>query len=269
MNLKTLLLILAAGLPCAAQQEVRLEQLDLSAVKHLAPPMGYPAKAAQSVAGKPITIKGAVFEHGVGLHSGSTMVVDLHGQAEKFSAKAALDDARMPLPKPLPGSTVPNGLQNHPGTATVEIWLDGKRAADTGPLRRGTVPKPIAADLHGVKRMTIIVTDAGRWPYNNPVDLADAVITMQAGASSKPAAVKVPADPQPAIAARRCHASGHSRPARCGRLNRAAVSLSDSRDGRGHAAFRRFPSSRRTETRCADRDPHRGAGGARDHGGAP
>jgi alpha-galactosidase len=185
------------ALPCVARQEFRLEQLDLSAVKSLAPPMGFPAKAAQSVAGKPLTMRGVAYQHGVGLHSGSTLVIDLHGQAEKFSAKAGVDDAAMPLPKPLPGSAMPRGLERHPGTATVEIWLDGKRAVDSGMLRRGTAPKEITADLHGVRRMTIIVTDAGRWPYNNPLDLANAVITMQSG---KPAAARVAPDPVPAVA---------------------------------------------------------------------
>jgi alpha-galactosidase len=200
MNLRILFILLAAGLPCAAQRDVRLEELDLKLVKSLTPPMGWPAKAAQSVAGKPLTMKGSVYQHGVGLHSGSTMVVDLRGQAEKFSAKAGVDDERMPLPQALPGSAVPRGLQNHPGTATVEIWLDGKLVAQAGPLRRGAEPKPISADLRGGKRMTILITDGGRWPYNNPVDLADAAIVMQ-GASAKPAAVAVPHDPLPVIAA--------------------------------------------------------------------
>src|SRR5581483_4950575 len=163
------------------------------------PPMGFPAKAAQSVAGKPLSIKRTVYEHGVGLHSGSRMIVDLHGQAEKFTAKAGMDDERMPLPKALPNSALPRGLERHPGTATVEIWLDGKHAADTGPLRRNTDPKAITADLRGARRMTIIVTDAGRWPYNNPVDLLDAVIVMQGNA--KPVAAAVPPEPAPAIAA--------------------------------------------------------------------
>src|SRR5689334_5622468 len=111
--------IISTIAPCAGWQEIRLETLDLTAVKTLAPPMGYPAKAAQSVAGKPLTIKGAVYAHGVGLHSGSTMTIDLHRQAEKFSAKAGVDDAPLPLAKPLPGSAVPRGLERHPGTATV------------------------------------------------------------------------------------------------------------------------------------------------------
>jgi alpha-galactosidase len=197
MNLRTLFILICAALPCAAQREVRLEELNLKLVKSLAPPMGWPAKAAQSVAGKPLTMRRTVYEHGVGLHSGSTMVVDLHGQAGKFSAKAGLDDGRMPLPKALPGSAMPKGLERHPGTATVEIWLDGKRVVDSGPLRRNAEPKPIEADLRGAKRMRIVVTDAGRWPYNNPVDLADAAVVMHGAA--KPAAVAVPQDPVPTI----------------------------------------------------------------------
>src|SRR5215472_9347749 len=107
MNPRILFILIAAALPCAAQREIRLEELDLKLVKSLPPPMGWPAKAAQSVAGKPLTIKRTAYAHGVGLHSGSTMVVDLRGQAEKFTAKAGMDDERMPLPKALPGSAMP------------------------------------------------------------------------------------------------------------------------------------------------------------------
>ena len=181
-------------------EAVRLETLDLSKMKALAPPMGYPARAAASVAGKPLTIKGQVYAHGVGTHSGSRLVVDLGGEAEKFSALAGVDDAAMPLPNPLPGSAVPRGLQNHPGIASFEVWVDGKQAVETGPVRRGAEPKAISADLRGAKRMTLIVTDGGRWPYNNPADLADAMIVMKPGARSKPVALAIPDEARPPIA---------------------------------------------------------------------
>lgn len=179
---------------------MRLETLDLSKLKGLPPPMGYPARAAASVAGKPLTIKGQVYAHGVGTHSGSRLDVDLRGEAEKFSALFGVDDAAMPLPNPLPGSAVPRGLQNHPGMATLEVWVDGKQALETGPVRRGADPKPVSVDLRGAKRMTLIVTDGGRWPYNNPADLAEAVIVLKAGARSKPAAPAISEEPRPPIA---------------------------------------------------------------------
>jgi hypothetical protein len=54
-----------------AQTAIPLEQLDLAKATSFASPMGYPANASRSVAGQPLTMKGKVYEHGVGLHSGS------------------------------------------------------------------------------------------------------------------------------------------------------------------------------------------------------
>jgi alpha-galactosidase len=178
---------------------VWLESLDLGKVKSFAPPLGYPAKAAQSVAGKPLTMKGVVYPHGVGMHSGSKMLIDLHGEAESFAALVGVDDAMLPLAKPLPGAAVPRGLQNHPGTAAIQVWVDGKLAAEKDKLRRGGNVESISVDLRGARRMVLVVSDGGRWPYNNPADLAGAAIVMKAGAKTRPEALPVPTEREPEI----------------------------------------------------------------------
>jgi alpha-galactosidase len=191
-----LLLGFCAGV-LLAQAPIPLETLDLSKVSVLPSPMGYPAKAGRSVADKPLTMRGKKYEHGVGLHSGSKMLIDLHGQATQFAALAGVDEAKLLIPPPLPGAAVPKGLQNHPGLATLEVWVDGKRVYDSGVMRRGTEPKNVSVDLTGAKQLLLVATDGGRWPYNNPLDLADASIGMKAG---KPETLSVPVDPPPAIA---------------------------------------------------------------------
>lgn len=190
-------IFLAIPFGASAQADgILLERLDLTRIKSLAPPMGFPATAARSVTGAPLTMKGVVYPHGVGTHSGSRMAIDLGGEAEKFVATVGVDDTPTALPNPLPGSAVPQGLQRHPGTATVEIWLDGKPVFDTGALRRGGEPKAVSVDLSGAKKMTLIMTDAGRWPYNNPIDLAGATIVMKPGARSKPKTLAIPDPPR-------------------------------------------------------------------------
>ena len=179
--------LLAAGI-VAAQTPVPLEQLDLGKATTLPAPMGYPAQAGKSVANESLRVHEKTYEHGVGLHSGTKLLIDLHGQAASFTALAGLDDARLAIPKPLPGATIPNGLQNHPGLATLEVWLDNKKAYDSGILRRGAAPKNVDVDLTGAQRMLLVVTDGGRWPYNNPLDLIDARITMKSG---KPEALPI------------------------------------------------------------------------------
>ena len=86
-----------------AQTAVPLETLDLAKVAALASPMGYPARAGRSVADQPLTLRGKIYEHGVGLHSGSRMLIDLHGQAQQFTALAGVDEAKLAIPAPLPG----------------------------------------------------------------------------------------------------------------------------------------------------------------------
>src|SRR5579883_2982575 len=103
----------------SAQTSVPLEQLELGKATHFDAPMGYPAKAGRSVAGSPLIIKGTTYEHGVGLHSGSKLLIDLRGGAAEFTALAGLDETRTAIPSPLPGAAIPKGLQNHPGLATV------------------------------------------------------------------------------------------------------------------------------------------------------
>jgi alpha-galactosidase len=162
--------------------------------------MGYPAKAGQSVAGTPLTLKGKVYEQGVGLHSGSKLLIDLHGGAVSFNALAGLDDVRTAIPSPLPGADIPNGLKNHPGLATVEVWVDGQKVYDSGIMRRGMGLEKIDVNLKRAKKMLLVVTDGGRWPYNNPLDLVDATIIARDGG---PTAIAIPIDPPPTIASSR------------------------------------------------------------------
>src|SRR5579872_4484789 len=189
-------LVFATAAAALAQSSFRLEELDLAQVKSLAPPMGYPAAAGRAVSATALRIHGAAYAHGVGLHSGSTVVVDLRGAAERFEALAGVDDGPTALPKPLPGSAMPRGLQTHPGTGRVEVWVDGALAADTGVMRRGAAAVAIRVDLVGKRRLTIVVGDGGRWPYNNPVDLVDAAIVAKA----KPVALAVPQAAMPVVA---------------------------------------------------------------------
>ncbi|MFB3825251.1 MAG: NPCBM/NEW2 domain-containing protein [Bryobacteraceae bacterium] len=159
--------------------------------------MGYPARAGQSVKGTPLSIAGKVYRHGVGSFSNSRLDIDLHGNAERFTATVGVDDAVTELPKPLPGSMVPRGLQRHPGAAVFEAWVDARPVFHSGIMRRGEAGKAVSVDLRGARRLTLITTDGGGWPYNNPADWADAEIEMKSG---MPAAVDAPRATEPPIA---------------------------------------------------------------------
>jgi hypothetical protein len=74
-------------------------------------------------------------------------------------------------------------LKNHPGLGKLQIWLDGRLAYESGELRRGAAPVPVSLDLAGARNMLLILTDNGRWPYNNPIDLAGAAFELAPGSA--------------------------------------------------------------------------------------
>lgn len=144
--------------------------------------------AGKSVEGTPLRLGGVVYPHGVGTHANSTFWVDLKGAAGKFVAVVGVDDER-------PAS----------GSVTFEVWVDGKRRADTGVMRGGDAPKLIAVDLAGAKTMMLAVSDAGDGIGNDHADWAGAMIVLAAGAGAgsplaRPQALKPAAEPPPVIA---------------------------------------------------------------------
>jgi hypothetical protein len=85
-----------------------LEQLDLSKMSQ-----GYgTSQAAHSIVGKPITLEGVVYPHGVGTHADGALVIDLKGAAERFIAMAGVDDETAGK-----------------GSVTFEVWVGDTLAA--------------------------------------------------------------------------------------------------------------------------------------------
>jgi alpha-galactosidase len=181
----------------AAPRVTRLEDLDLTHALTAPQPMSYAPQAKKSVSGGPLTINGIVYRDGAGMHSDSKLLIDLHGSALRFRGMAGIDDAQLPLPHPLPGAALPAGLKNHPGLGKLQIWLDGRLAYESGELRRGAAPVALSVDLTAARSMLLVLTDSGRWPYNNPIDLADAVFELAPdGIAPETVALAAPAVPE-------------------------------------------------------------------------
>ena len=79
--------LLAALIPANAAT-VRLDQLDLTAMTS---GWGQPRRDL-SITQKPLAIGGVKFEHGVGTHAESDVIVQLDGKASLFTAQAGVDD---------------------------------------------------------------------------------------------------------------------------------------------------------------------------------
>jgi hypothetical protein len=112
--------------------------------------------------GGPIRIGNAAFEHGIGAHAPSRIVVALDGQCSLFLADVGLDEE-----------------VGDRGSVVFEVWGDGERLAVSGIVRGPQTAEPIAADLEGVARMDLVVTDGGDGNAFDHADWGDARLTCQ------------------------------------------------------------------------------------------
>ena len=107
--------------------------------------------------GGPIRIGTAAFDHGIGAHAPSRIVVELDGRCSVFLADVGLDEE-----------------VGDRGSVVFEVWGDGERLAVSGIVRGPQVAVPIAADLEGVGRMTLVVTPGGDGNAFDHADWGDA-----------------------------------------------------------------------------------------------
>ncbi len=151
-----------------------LEDLD---IRQMEQGYGTPMRR-RSVDNSPIRLHNRVYAHGVGTHANSTLIIDLKGAGKRFLSMVGVDDEKT-------GS----------GSVTFEVWLDGKKVADSGVMRGGALAKLISVDLTGAKKMLLHVTDAGDGMDSDHGDWAGARIELVDGATAKPTVMTVPVDP--------------------------------------------------------------------------
>jgi len=136
-----------------ATRLVRLEDLNLS---HMHQGYGSP-QIDRSVRNKPLTLAGKVYEHGVGTHAASRLWIDLARGSERFQAWVGVDDSA-----------------NGPGTVVFRIYVDGKRAFDSGVMKPTEPAKEIDLNLSGARSMVLIVDDANDGISFDHADWAEA-----------------------------------------------------------------------------------------------
>ena len=107
--------------------------------------------------GGPIRIGASAFDHGIGAHAPSRIVVELEGRCSLFLADVGLDEE-----------------VGDRGSVVFEVWGDGERLAVSGIVRGPQAAVPIAADLQGVGRMSLVVTPGGDGNAFDHADWGDA-----------------------------------------------------------------------------------------------
>ena len=142
-----------------------LEQLDLSSMRQ---GWGSP-QADKSVTGSPLSIAGRKFGRGVGTHSVGSFAIDLHGTARRFSAWVGVDDDAQT-----------------PGSVTFQVVGDGKTLWESGVMRAGAPAREINIELKGIRRLGLLVGDAGNGMGMDHADWAEARIEGHGPKPSQP-----------------------------------------------------------------------------------
>ncbi len=156
---------LAAALVCAASaaNRVWLEDVDRSAMTC----GSREVLVGRSVEGGLLSVGGKVYEHGLGTHAASVLVVALGGQALSFEATVGIDDE------------IPRASR---ASVEFKVWADGKLAATSGLLRRRKRVAELKVDLAGVQTVVLEVTDGGDGNKQDHADWAQAFFTLREGA---------------------------------------------------------------------------------------
>ncbi|KGM17625.1 hypothetical protein N867_18410 [Actinotalea fermentans ATCC 43279 = JCM 9966 = DSM 3133] len=110
-------------------------------------------------AGTPLTIRGTVFDKGIGTHAPSTVTVWTGEQCSVFRAVVGTDDG---VEKPQESS------------AAFRVLGDGRILAESPVLRATSDPYEMVVDVRGVDRLTLQTTDGGDGKNNDHTDWGDA-----------------------------------------------------------------------------------------------
>jgi len=110
--------------------------------------------------GHPITIGGAVYAKGLGVHADSAVEYYTGGSCERVTARVGVDDEK--------GAN---------GTVTFEIWADGEKVTSTGVLTNADAAEAVSADVSGAQVVRLVVTDGGDGVDSDHADWGDAVLS--------------------------------------------------------------------------------------------
>ncbi|MFG2602229.1 NPCBM/NEW2 domain-containing protein [Streptomyces sp. NPDC048514] len=107
--------------------------------------------------GNPLTVGGAVYAKGLGVHALSDLSFYTGKACEKVTADVGVDDEK--------------GAK---GTVAFEIRADGTTVASTGVLTNALPAQPVTADVSGAQVVRLVVTDGGDGDDSDHADWADA-----------------------------------------------------------------------------------------------
>jgi alpha-galactosidase len=137
---------------------------------------------------------GPVYAHALPLRSDADMSIDLGGGAARFLSMIGVDDG------PTPTAPQPGGATPPQGSVVFGVWVDGKKAFESGVMKRGDAPKLVSVDLAGAKTLVLAVVDANDGTAGDNADWGGAVIINAAGQQAQPRVASPTAEAAPQIA---------------------------------------------------------------------
>ncbi|MCL5027824.1 MAG: NPCBM/NEW2 domain-containing protein [Bacteroidetes bacterium] len=159
----TVLLTLVFYFPFINSQTIWLDKLDLSSMSS-----GWNTpQADKSIAGNPLTIAGQKFDRGVGTHSISTFLLNLNGKGKRFTAEVGLDDEAT-------------------SQGSVEFYIIGDKKIlwKSGVMRKNDSAKKVDIDISKIKKLGLLVTDAGDGLDYDHADWCNAKLEMTGNVNS-------------------------------------------------------------------------------------
>lgn len=114
--------------------------------------------------GGPISIAGATYSRGLGVHAPSQLAFDLGGNCSRFTADVGVDDE-----------------ENGAGSVAFHVFADGVEVYDSGVVRGGTPAQSVDVGISGVQELRLVLTNAQDGNSFDHGDWANPVVTCAAG----------------------------------------------------------------------------------------
>ncbi len=105
---------------------------------------------------RPLTLRGRVHRKGLGVHAYCALTYDLGGTYKRFFALAGVDD-----------ETIGRGPDGRGGNVVFEVWVDGRKLYNSGPVGARDEPREIDVPIEGAKTIKLVVD------YGENYDLLD------------------------------------------------------------------------------------------------
>ena len=109
--------------------------------------------------GRTITLNGAAFQKGLGVHAASDVRYSLAGAYSTFSAKVGVDDE-----------------VGDRGSVVFEVWADGTKLYSSGVMNGASSTKDVLLDIRGKNELRLVVTNASDGSDFDHADWAEAMV---------------------------------------------------------------------------------------------